>query len=234
MTRGSMLHGLFVTGTGTGIGKTFVTRGLARALVRRGKAVAALKPVETGCDPDPVDALALADACRRPELARSMGFYRARAPLAPYAATLAGESPPPDVATLAGLVAHAGRGCDLALVEGAGGLFVPLTRHEDLAHLAAELGLPLLIVAPDGLGVLSHARSALMAARHCGLPLEMAALVLVRAPATQGDPSRRWNAAILADLELPVVVFEHAPDDDDALADQSDQCGLTDLVLSQI
>jgi len=90
-----MTPGLFVGGTGTGVGKTYVARALARALSREaGRAVAALKPLETGCDPDPLDALALAGACGRPELAHHRGLYRVPPPLAPYAATLGGLPAP--------------------------------------------------------------------------------------------------------------------------------------------
>jgi dethiobiotin synthetase len=65
---------LFISGTGTGVGKTWVTRGLARALVRDGVDAVAIKPIETGCDPAPADAVALARACRRPELASAPGL----------------------------------------------------------------------------------------------------------------------------------------------------------------
>src|SRR5690606_7338606 len=84
---------LFISGTGTGVGKTWVTRGLARALVRDGVNAIAIKPIETGCQPEPADAVAIARACGRPELAHAPGLYRARRPLAPWAATLEGEAP---------------------------------------------------------------------------------------------------------------------------------------------
>lgn len=223
--------GVFVTSTGTGTGKTFVSRGLARALARRGLTVAALKPVETGCAPEPADAVALGRACGRPELASSAGFYRARAPLAPYAATLAGEPPPPDVATLAGSVRQAAAGAAFAVVEGAGGLFVPLRRGEDVADLASALGLPLLVVAPDALGVLSHVRALTRAAGAIGGRLRIGAIVLTRLPANADDPSRRHNASILGELGSPVVVFGACPDEDGALADEATRSGLLDIAL---
>ncbi len=225
--RTAPLRGVFVTATGTGVGKTFVARGLGRALVRRGRSVALLKPVETGCDPDPADAIALARACGRPELAHAPGFYRARAPLSPYAAALDGDPSPPDAATLAACVERAARDADLAVVEGAGGLFVPLRRSDTFATIAAELGLPLLVVAPDRLGVLSHASSLLRAAP----PLAVGALVLTRLPEDDGDPSRRQNGAILAEHGVPVIPFETTADDDDALADEAERSGLVDRAL---
>src|SRR5699024_3213720 len=91
----------FVTGTGTEVGKTVVTRALTLALTRRGESIAALKPIEPDCNPTPVDAAALAQASGEPQLASAAGFYRAKRPVAPYTATLAGEESPPSVEALA-------------------------------------------------------------------------------------------------------------------------------------
>src|SRR5690349_14088900 len=114
--------GLFITATGTGAGKTFVSRGLACELTRSGRRVAALKPLETGIAPasnplpsgvsqlapTPIpDATQLARACGRPELAQAAGFYRAALPVAPYAAALASGEPPPDLSALVTAIASA-------------------------------------------------------------------------------------------------------------------------------
>jgi dethiobiotin synthetase len=211
-------QGLFVTATGTGCGKTWVTRGLARALVRAGRSVAALKPIETGVDPSPLDAEALARACGRPALAHAPGLLRARSPLSPLAATLEGELPavePVSLATVArGLVA----GVDVALVEGAGGLLVPLSPNHDTRDLALALGWPLLLVARDAIGTLSHTLTALECAAARGLAVH--ALVLTRGPWSMDDPSVRTNLRILAArVSVPVLSFPACPDDDEALAD---------------
>ena len=79
------MKGAFITATGTGVGKTWLASALATACVQRGKRVAAIKPIETGVNPDPVDALALARACGNESLANAPGLYRAKEPLAPYA-----------------------------------------------------------------------------------------------------------------------------------------------------
>jgi dethiobiotin synthetase len=209
---------LFVSGTGTGVGKTWVTRGLARALARRGAAVVAVKPLETGCEPDPADAVALARACGRPELAQAPGLYRARLPLAPWAATLEGE-PPPDLDALVRTTRDLMAAADVALVEGAGGVRVPLDDERDVLDLVAALELPLLLVATDQLGVLSHALTAYEASIAHGVTV--AAVVLTRGGR---DPSCRTNARILAErLPCPVLAFppvEH--DDDDSLADAAE------------
>lgn len=205
---------LFITGTGTGVGKTWVTRGLARALARQGADIVAIKPVETGCDPDPADALALARACNRPELAHAPGLYRARAALAPRAATLEGEAPA-SLESIAEATRALCRSAELALVEGAGGLLVPLDATRDMADLALALDAELLLVGEDRLGVLSHALTAAAAAEARGLKLR--ALVLTRQAAP--DPSSRTNAPILAErLPCPVIPFPPTANDDDALA----------------
>lgn len=194
--------GLFVTGTGTGAGKTTIGCQLTRRLRDAGRDVVALKPIETGVDPSlgPADAIALAEACGRPELARDPRWYRARLPLSPYAAHLEGE-PEPDLAALAAAVRDVA-GTSFALVEGAGGLLVPLTREATIADLAAALGLPLLIVAPDRLGVLSDVLAAVGAARERGLRLAAVHLNRFGAP----DPSVRTNLAILRERLAPLPV----------------------------
>lgn len=226
-----MTRGLFVTATGTGVGKTFVTRGLAAALCRAGRPAAAIKPLETDCNPSPGDALALARACGRPALAHAPGLYRAHAPLAPYAATLAGEPAPPHPATLAQTVHGLLEPTELALVEGAGGLLVPLDADHTMADLAAALHLPVLVVAADGLGVLSATLTAVESAR--ARDLSLAAVVLVRLGSEEtADPSPVSNARILEERlpDVPIKSFPACRDDDAALADAADISGLSYLL----
>lgn len=224
------MRGLFITATGTGVGKTFVTRGLATALRQRGHTVAAIKPLETGCAPDPVDARLLARACDRTELASAPGLYRVPPPLAPYAATLGGLPAPPTPDRLAATVRALALDSDITLVEGAGGLLVPLDREHTMADLARALGLPILLVADDGLGVLSFTLTAAEAARARGL--DVAAVALVRREASLPDPSRETNARILAErlAPVPVLQFPHCTDDDRTLADAAEAAGLVNLV----
>ncbi len=206
--------GLVVTGTGTAVGKTSVTRGLARLLFQRGLRVAALKPFETGVGANPEDAVAIARAGGRPELAHVPGLYRAAPPLAPFSVALVG-GPACDPVAIADAVRSALVGADFALVEGAGGLAVPLTRETLFADFAVRLGYPLVLVARDELGVLSHVIAANELARARGL--DIAAVVLTRQ--TASDISRDTNAlALRAFVRCPVVCFSIAQEDDDALA----------------
>ncbi|HJL19243.1 MAG TPA: dethiobiotin synthase [Sandaracinaceae bacterium LLY-WYZ-13_1] len=197
---------LFVTATGTEVGKTWLTRGLAAALRARGRRVAAIKPLETGCRPDPSDALALAEACGRPELANAPGLYRAERPLAPYAANLAGESAP-DLDALVDATRALADDAEVALVEGAGGLLVPLDATRTIADLVAALGTPVVLVARDRLGVLSHTLTAFESAERRGI--DVRAVVLSCSPeASDEDPSPRSNRRILAErLPTPVLPY---------------------------
>ncbi len=217
--------GWFVTGVGTGIGKTFISRALTRALAASGRSVAAIKPLETGVASDPLDARALARACGRPELATAPGLYRVAPPLAPHAATLEGAAPPPDPGLLAHRVRELSSGADRLIVEGAGGLLVPLDARRTIADLARALALPLLIVAPDRLGVLSDVLTCVESATARGLTV--AAVILSQHQHEPDDPSRRTNRRILQRrLPSPVLTFPSCLDDDRALADAARHCGL--------
>ena len=198
---------LFVTGTGTGVGKTVLSAALAELWRAEGRKVAAVKPVETGCAPEPADAMALARACGRPKLATAPGLYRARQPLAPWAATLAGEPAPPSVERLAAACRAAAADAELLLVEGAGGVLVPLDARHDIVELAAALRAPALLVARDGLGVLSHTLTAVEALQRREVPLLAVGLVRHGSPEERDDPSLRSNAAILGDRLAPVPVL---------------------------
>lgn len=201
-----MMRGYFITGTGTGIGKTTFTCALARALLQLGQPVIALKPIETGVVGLSGDAEKLAHACAQPGLADDPLWYRARAPLSPYAAHLEGE-PPPHLPTLVDAVRRHGADETFVLVEGAGGLLVPLTRDTTIADFALALALPLLLVAPDRLGVLSDVLAVHEAAVRRGLSVR--AVILHRLP-EHNDPSQRTNAQILEErLSLPVL---HSPE----------------------
>jgi dethiobiotin synthetase len=224
-----MTFGAFITGTGTGVGKTFLGRGIARALRRGGNHPIALKPIETGVNPEPLDAHALARACGRPELANAPGFYRAALPLAPYAVSLITNHPPPDRPRIVERVRECARSGDSLWVEGAGGLLVPLDASATMAELAQQLALPLLIVAQNQLGVLSHVLTCVECARH--RELDVAAVVLISQPTRVGDASESHNGAILEErLGCAVLSFPLCADDDDELADAVEACALMSVM----
>ena len=230
-----VMRGFFVTSTGTSVGKTFVSRALLRGLRARGLRVAGLKPIETGCVPSPQDALALAEASGRMTLAHSPHWYRAELPAAPYAVELETGYPAPRIDSLLREIEVIAGSHDAVLVEGAGGLLVPLDRELSMADFARALGLPLLMVAEDRLGVLSHVFTAVEAAQQRGLSI--AALVLNQsAVADPTDVSVRTNRIILAErLGVPVLTHAHvAQDQPDALIQACEQSGLLALTLAAL
>ena len=240
--------GLFISATGTGVGKTFVTRGLASALRRGGRTVAALKPIETGfpdANPTPelTDAHQLAAAGQPGTAAPQPGsvldgsdlegaFYRAAMPAAPRAVSLATGAGAPDIERLGRAIERAARQVSVVLVEGAGGLLVPLDRERTIADLAVRLGLPVLLVAPNALGVLSHALTACESAARRELCVAALVLTELTPPDDDRDPSRPHNAAILRErLACPVLSFPFCPDaTDEALADAAFSAQLPSLI----
>lgn len=195
-----------ISGTGTGVGKTVVTTALT---VAAGRPVVAIKPIETGVGERPEDADRLARACGHPELAGVHGFVRRRAPLAPHAATLAGEPRLDFDELIEAIRAQLVPGA-VHLIEGAGGLLVPLDGARTVADIARSIDAKVLLVAPDRLGVLHDVLATYEAAWSRGL--DVGAVVLVQ----RGPPELSWdtNAEILRGrLECPVTHFPEIHDD---------------------
>ncbi|MHB8417376.1 MAG: dethiobiotin synthase [Myxococcales bacterium] len=183
--------GLFVAGTDTGVGKTFVASAVCLALRRSGRPVAGLKPFESGCHPFPADAEALEEAAQSGLALDLRCPYRYREAVAPAVASARLREP--RAARLAGairLVQEAARE-RFVVVEGAGGLLSPLDGRRTNLDLARALGFPVLLVARNALGTLNHAGLAVEALSR--RRLRLAAIVLSAVEAT--DPSQRDNAA---------------------------------------
>ena len=159
------MKGLFVTGTDTGCGKTTVACAIARAAREAGQRVRVLKPVETGCvDGVPADATALGEAAGDERPLEELCPYRLALPAAPEIAARQ-EQIEIDPDALQRAFASAADGADLVLVEGAGGLRVPIRAGLDMAELALLFGLPLLVVARAALGTINHTLLTLEAAK---------------------------------------------------------------------
>lgn len=155
-----MGKGIFITGTDTGVGKTVVACGLAALLRESGYKVGVMKPVETGCvEKDgklfPQDAYYLKESSGCAESLERICPFRLRNPLAPSVAAEMQEVRI-NVDSLAGLYGEISSTHDITLVEGAGGLLVPILPHYTYADLAKHLKLPLLVVAANRLGMINH------------------------------------------------------------------------------
>jgi dethiobiotin synthetase len=197
-TRRSALRGLFVTGTDTGVGKSVVAAALCAALVERGEAVTAFKPVVTGLDepPDewPADHELLALAAGARQSPEQVAPYRFGPPLSPhYAAELAAETIEPARLVAAALAAGDGP----LVAEGVGGLLVPITPGYLVRDLAIDLGLPLVIAARTGLGTINHTLLTIEAARAAGL--SVAGVVMTPWPAAP-EPIELSNRATVERL----------------------------------
>ena len=155
-----MGRGIFVTGTDTGVGKTLIATSLAALLRQRGYRIGVMKPVETGCREAngkliAEDALRLKEASGCTEAIEKICPYRFAEPLAPsLAAERAGHKI--DVDHLLATYGEIDAEHDVTLVEGAGGLLVPLLPSYTYADFARVLKLPLLVVAANKLGVINH------------------------------------------------------------------------------
>jgi dethiobiotin synthetase len=178
------LHGFFVTGTDTGIGKTWVSSGLILALRLHGYRAIGMKPIASGCSSTPSglrneDALALQTASSETVGYETVNPYAFEPAIAPHvAAREAGVN-----ITFATIRAHAEKVMRLAdhlVVEGVGGWRVPLGADGDVAALAGFLDLPVVLVVGLRLGCINHA------------------LLTAEAIASEGLPLAGWVASTLA------------------------------------
>ncbi|MDP8255021.1 MAG: dethiobiotin synthase [Candidatus Alcyoniella australis] len=193
-------HGLFITSTDTGAGKTAVAACLTAALIARGREALALKPLESGCTATPEGLIGPDSSllCRVSGLLLDQVVVeRFTWPVAPAVATRLAGVEQLDLDELAERInSLAPRGVT-ALVESIGGLLVPLNEEQTTADLARILGLPLLLVVANRLGCLSHALLSVEAIRSRGL--EFAGWVLTElAPDDPADAARNENYVELA------------------------------------
>ncbi|MDH5680690.1 MAG: dethiobiotin synthase, partial [Spirochaetota bacterium] len=149
------MPGLFITGTDTGVGKTIVTCGLGLSLKGMGYNVGVMKPIETGCEPDPQDALFLRTMLELSDPLETICPIQLRAPLSPKVAAQQ-ENVSISLQTMTDNYAKLSETKDIILVEGAGGLMVPVLDDLYMAHLAVILKIPVIIVAGNRLGGINH------------------------------------------------------------------------------
>ncbi|HKH22881.1 MAG TPA: dethiobiotin synthase [Solirubrobacterales bacterium] len=189
------MRGVFVTGTGTEVGKTVVAAAIANTARREGSRVSVFKPAVSGLVDYPPAPETWASADELPDHALlrlaagsaqqddEIAPYRYGPPVSPHlGAELAGEPIDPD--RLRGAALAAGRVADLLVCEGVGGFLVPLTPGYLVRDLARDLALPVVVAADPGLGTINHTLLTVESVRAAGL--EVACVVLNRWPA---DPS---------------------------------------------
>ncbi|SFS31058.1 dethiobiotin synthase [Marininema halotolerans] len=198
-------RGFFVTATDTGVGKTRITAGLARALSSHGYRVGVIKPVQSGhLREDPAgDGMLLKVWSGTPDFIEEIVPYSWSAPVAPgLAAELEGESV--DRAGLVNRIENQAEKWDVLLIEGAGGWFVPMGEGWSIADLAEEIGWPLLIVARPGLGTVNHTALTSEAIRTRGL--EPAGVILNGLKQGDSSPDLPHNPRFIEEVaQVPVL-----------------------------
>ncbi len=213
--------GVFVTGTGTEVGKTVVAAVVARMAASAGRAVHVFKPAVTGLDdyPDRVvqspewasapqlpDHLLLRLAANSDQSDDEIAPHRYGAAVSPHlAAALAGEQIDPTRLIAAARAAQ--DGADYFVCEGVGGLLVPLAPDYLVRDLARELALPVLIAASPGLGTINHTLLSIESARSAGL--EVVGVVLTPWPEVEGEMESSNRETIARLGSVPVQTLRH-------------------------
>ena len=199
------MRGVFVTGTGTEVGKTVVSAVIAHTLAAEGKTVAVFKPAVTGLDEEgEADHALLRRAAGSEQRDEEIAPYRYGPPASPHlAAALADEEIDPERLRVTARAAAAD--ADTLVCEGVGGLLVPLSRGYLVRDFAADLGLPVVVAASPGLGTINHTLLTIEAAR--AARLEIAAVVLTPWPEQPSriEQSNRETIEELGKAEVEVL-----------------------------
>lgn len=198
-------NGVFVTGTGTEVGKTVVAAVIAHGIAATGKRVAVFKPAVTGLDePGESDHALLRRAAGSAQSDEEIAPYRYGPPSSPHlAAEMAGEEIDPG--RLLAAAGDAGSAADALVCEGVGGLLVPLSPGYSVRDLAVDLALPLVVAALPGLGTINHTLLTIEAAHAAGL--QIASVVLTPWPARPSpiEESSRETIALLGEAKVETL-----------------------------
>ncbi len=202
-----MKAGIFITGTDTDVGKTVVAVGLALALRDRGVRVGAMKPVATGCHGHDRylisnDAVCLWEAAENeyPSLTNPVRF---RNPLAPHVASSL-EKKEVDLKQIRRSFTELQKQCDFMIVEGIGGLFVPITRDYFVANMIREFQLPIIIVSRVGLGAINHTLLTVDAALIRGF--DVRGIIFNRVPTVNYSLAEITNPKVIHELTgIPIL-----------------------------
>jgi dethiobiotin synthetase len=205
-------NGLFITGTDTGVGKTVVAAGLTRLARTRGIRALAIKPVETGCALQegvlyPEDGALLREAGERELTLDECAPLRFTLPSSPARAAAA-EGRPIDVQEIENHVRGVATRADLVVVEGAGGLMVPIRGSIMMIDLIEQLGYPALLVSRTRLGTINHTLLSVHALRNRGIAI---AGIVLSASSPDTGQEEAYTPADIARLapDVPVAVLPY-------------------------
>lgn len=190
---------IFITGTDTGVGKTFTATRLVRLLRATGLRVAGMKPI---CCGDRDDAEQLLAASSSGATIDELNPVWLKTPAAPFSASLV-EDVDIEIAALADQLCELQRRFDYVVVEGVGGWLVPLRRDQFVSDLAVAMKLPVLVVAMNRLGCLNHTMLTVRNVTASGL---QCAGVALNSPTTGSDFASNTNREILEQIAgVPIV-----------------------------
>ncbi|HEY6837696.1 MAG TPA: dethiobiotin synthase [Geobacteraceae bacterium] len=236
------LKGIFITGTDTGIGKTVVAATLARVLKLRGVRVGVIKPVTSGCvERDGIliseDAELLRWAADETAPMADVAPYLLKDPLAPSVAA-SRDGVRIDFGRIREACEHVATDHDFVIVEGAGGLMVPLAGGLTVADLILHLGLPALIVARPNLGTINHTLLTTFTARQLGI--DVRGIIINNYPA-QPDQAEEYAPHMIDSLAgAPLLgVFPHVAHENlqtvvERLAERLDKELTTNILLREL
>jgi len=203
-----------VTGTDTGVGKTFVTVGLINAARRAGIDCIGMKPIAAGDNDDTRAIMAAQQGCEPEHLVNPFWY---RTPIAPYTAAMI-ENRPVDLTAVRQAYEDIASRHRTVMVEGVGGFLVPILAGYDFRDLANELGLAVIVVAANRLGVINHTRLTIESIRNAAL--ECSAVILNHPPGPD-DLSQLTNQSVLGHLlKIPVLRLERDQSDFSELVKQ--------------
>ncbi len=202
------MKGIFITGTDTAVGKTVIASAIVRVLKARGISVAVMKPIESGCRREgdvliPSDGVMLKEMAENDITLEEVTPFRFENPLAPMVASEI-EGTEVDERVIYDTIKELQEKYDYIVVEGVGGLMVPVKEGLMIVDIVRDTGLPLLIVASNRLGVINHTVLTVEAAKRRGI--DIIGVVLNTPNPLRDDISLETNPLVLRRvLEVPLV-----------------------------
>jgi dethiobiotin synthetase len=200
--------GFFITGTDTGVGKTLVAAAFIKTIQFLGKKVCGMKPVESGCGREgevliPCDGMFLRQVSHADEPITLVTPCCLESPLAPMAAAEV-DGKDINISGIGRVFSELSGRYEVLVVEGIGGLMVPITKDYYALDLAGELGLPLIVVARPGLGTINH----IMLTVHCALKagLTVAGIVINYGQPPENNLAEQTNPKLLSQISpVPLI-----------------------------
>jgi dethiobiotin synthetase len=219
------MKGIFITGTDTGVGKTLIAAGIASVLRKQGRDVGVMKPLESGCEivdgkKVPMDALFLKDAAGVDDPLALINSYALKEPLAPSVAAEI-EGIDIDIEKILGDFKQLSKKHEFLIVEGAGGLLVPIKKGFLFSDLIKRMGLPVLVVARGNLGTINHTLLTVNHAKILGIAVKG---VIINNLTPEKGKAEETNPGVMKELlDVPFIGnFPYSPslrEDRDILAD---------------